>query len=85
MHTSPVWQKDSVSTDSKSSQEVTDTSSKETSTAKTTPDPPKDPPHPMDVFFEPKDNWDKIDIVVGRPWQKEDLRIKSNSDLHKLW
>lgn len=24
-------------------------------------------------------------ILTGRPWSKEELRLKSNSDLHKLW
>ncbi len=40
---------------------------------------------PMDEFFEPKGNWKKGEITVGRSWRKDDLRLKSNSDLHKLW
>ncbi|KAE8743974.1 hypothetical protein FOCC_FOCC009436 [Frankliniella occidentalis] len=40
---------------------------------------------PMDEFFEPKENWAKGDITVGRSWRKDDLRLKSNTDLHKLW
>ncbi|KAK3916572.1 39S ribosomal protein L47, mitochondrial [Frankliniella fusca] len=40
---------------------------------------------PMNEFFEPKENWTKGEIVVGRSWRKDDLRLKSNSDLHKLW
>lgn len=46
---------------------------------------PPEPSSPMDAFFEPKENWDKADITVGRSWRKDDLRMKSNSDLHKLW
>ncbi len=24
-------------------------------------------------------------IFVGRPWKLDELRLKSNTDLHKLW
>ena len=40
---------------------------------------------PMKEFFEDKENWSKSEINVGRSWRKDDLRVKSNSDLHKLW
>lgn len=36
-------------------------------------------------FFEPKDNWGAEEVRAGKPWSKDELRIKSNSDLHKLW
>ena len=36
-------------------------------------------------FFDVKDNWEKETIRHGRPWKIEELRIKSNIDLHKLW
>jgi len=50
--------------------------------------PPKGPPtvndRLMEFFDEPK-NWDEDNIKCGRSWRKEELRIKSNEDLHKLW
>jgi len=36
-------------------------------------------------FFDEEANWDKDDTKTGRPWKLEELRIKSNVDLHKLW
>lgn len=36
-------------------------------------------------FFEPEKNWGATEIRSGRSWKLEELRIKSNSDLHKLW
>ncbi|XP_075213182.1 mitochondrial ribosomal protein L47 isoform X2 [Lycorma delicatula] len=36
-------------------------------------------------FFDDKKNWGQDRVYVGRSWRKEELRIKSNSDLHKLW
>lgn len=36
-------------------------------------------------FFDLKKNWAESDIKVGRAWKLDELRIKSNSDLHKLW
>jgi len=36
-------------------------------------------------FFDDKKNWAAENIKVGRPWTKDELRIKSNQDLHKLW
>ena len=36
-------------------------------------------------FFDDKENWGKDKVRVGRSWTKDELRLKSNSDLHKLW
>ncbi|XP_013412145.1 39S ribosomal protein L47, mitochondrial [Lingula anatina] len=36
-------------------------------------------------FFDHKDNWGKREVPVGRPYKKDELRIKGNEDLHKLW
>lgn len=36
-------------------------------------------------FFDDKKNWNKQEVRLGRAWRIEELRIKSNSDLHKLW
>lgn len=36
-------------------------------------------------FFEDKKNWNKNEVRCGRSWRLDELRIKSNSDLHKLW
>lgn len=36
-------------------------------------------------FFDDKKNWGENEVKHGRGWLKDELRIKSNSDLHKLW
>ncbi|XP_072940589.1 large ribosomal subunit protein uL29m [Epargyreus clarus] len=36
-------------------------------------------------FFDVKKNWNESNIRVGRAWRLDELRIKSNTDLHKLW
>ncbi|CAD5115208.1 DgyrCDS4201 [Dimorphilus gyrociliatus] len=44
----------------------------------------KSPPG-LDEFFDAKENWNESTIKVGRPWLEDELRLKSNEDLHKLW
>ncbi|CAL4063496.1 unnamed protein product, partial [Meganyctiphanes norvegica] len=39
----------------------------------------------LDEFFDDKKNWGEQTVIVGRSWKKDELRIKSNEDLHKLW
>ena len=36
-------------------------------------------------FFDTKDNWKETKVRHGRPWKMEELRLKSNTDLHQLW
>ncbi|XP_053657857.1 39S ribosomal protein L47, mitochondrial [Anopheles marshallii] len=36
-------------------------------------------------FFDDKKHWGEQEVKHGRGWTKDDLRIKSNSDLHQLW
>lgn len=36
-------------------------------------------------FFDDEKNWGALEVKSGRSWTRDELRIKSNSDLHKLW
>lgn len=36
-------------------------------------------------FFDVKKNWGENEVKHGRGWELSELRIKSNTDLHKLW
>lgn len=36
-------------------------------------------------FIDDKVNWVEAKVKHGRPWKLDDLRIKSNADLHQLW
>ncbi|EFA03754.1 large ribosomal subunit protein uL29m [Tribolium castaneum] len=36
-------------------------------------------------FFDDEKNWGATEVKSGRSWKKEELRLKSNTDLHKLW
>lgn len=47
--------------------------------------PPNWEDGPLAEFFDLKDNWAKVDVITGRSWRLDELRIKKNSDLHKLW
>ncbi|KAF6211151.1 hypothetical protein GE061_014266 [Apolygus lucorum] len=49
------------------------------------PAPAKDKHEGLMEFFDVKENWTTNEVRVGRSWRKEELRIKSNQDLHKLW
>ncbi|XP_055542450.1 39S ribosomal protein L47, mitochondrial [Wyeomyia smithii] len=39
----------------------------------------------LSEFFEDKKNLGENEVKHGRAWTKDELRIKANSDLHKLW
>ena len=39
----------------------------------------------LEEFFEKEENLGTNRIRVGRSWRQEELRLKSNTDLHKLW
>ncbi|KAL1461269.1 hypothetical protein WDU94_013186 [Cyamophila willieti] len=39
----------------------------------------------LNEFFDEHKNWGASEVKVGRAWKKEELRLKSSSDLHKLW
>lgn len=43
------------------------------------------PANDLMEFFDAKKNWPETNIRVGRGWRLDELRIKSNTDLHKLW
>lgn len=36
-------------------------------------------------FFDAKENWGENQVKCGRAWNKDELRIKSNKELHQLW
>merc|ERR1711963_523236 len=36
-------------------------------------------------FFDKKDMWGEKTVPSGRPYRIDELRLKSNQDLHKLW
>lgn len=36
-------------------------------------------------FFDDKKHWGQTEVKSGRAWAADELRIKSNADLHKLW
>lgn len=36
-------------------------------------------------FFDDEKNWGATQVKTGRSWTADELRLKSNSDLHKLW
>ncbi|KAM7362817.1 mitochondrial ribosomal protein L47 [Cochliomyia hominivorax] len=38
----------------------------------------------MEFFDDPK-NWNENEVKVGRAWKLDELRIKSNKELHQLW
>lgn len=39
----------------------------------------------LNEFFDDKKNWGEEKLKHGRPWRLEELRLKSNLDLQKLW
>lgn len=39
----------------------------------------------LEEFFDDKKHWIEEKVKHGRPWRMEELRIKSNTDIHKLW
>lgn len=38
----------------------------------------------MEFFDNPK-SWGENEVKHGRQWTADELRLKSNTDLHKLW
>ena len=36
-------------------------------------------------FFDDQSNWKDYKVKHGRAWRLDELRLKSNADLHKLW
>lgn len=38
----------------------------------------------MEFFDDPK-HWSENEVKVGRAWRPDELRIKSNKELHQLW
>ncbi|RUS85461.1 hypothetical protein EGW08_006794 [Elysia chlorotica] len=41
--------------------------------------------HGLMDFFDDKELWAESTVNTGRPYRLDELRIKSNQDLHKLW
>ncbi|SPP84557.1 39S ribosomal protein L47, mitochondrial [Drosophila guanche] len=41
--------------------------------------------HGLMEFFDDPKHWSENDVKVGRAWRTEELRIKSNKELHQLW
>ncbi|KAK3799774.1 hypothetical protein RRG08_025388 [Elysia crispata] len=41
--------------------------------------------HGLMEFFDDKEVWAESTVNTGRPYRFDELRIKSNQDLHKLW
>ncbi|XP_071520129.1 large ribosomal subunit protein uL29m [Panulirus ornatus] len=39
----------------------------------------------LSEFFDDEKNWGEQVVKVGRAWKVDEIRIKSNDDLHKLW
>lgn len=39
----------------------------------------------LEEFFDDPKNYGETSVKSGRAWSIDDLRLKSNSDLHKLW
>lgn len=39
----------------------------------------------LDEFFDDPKNYGELAVRSGRAWRLDELRLKSNSDLHKLW
>ncbi|KAI3384695.1 hypothetical protein SNEBB_000661 [Seison nebaliae] len=39
----------------------------------------------MEEFFGDEEEWKGQKLKFGRSWKKEELRLKSNRDLHQLW
>lgn len=39
----------------------------------------------LEEFFDDPKNYGERKVRSGRPWRIDELRLKSNSDLHKLW
>ncbi|XP_064642877.1 large ribosomal subunit protein uL29m-like [Lineus longissimus] len=39
----------------------------------------------LEEFFDVKKHWGATSIKTGRPWLTDELRLKTNVELHKLW
>lgn len=39
----------------------------------------------LEEFFDNPKYYGEMKVKSGRPWRTDELRLKSNSDLHKLW